>query len=650
VVGRALDIDGRPVVVVGVMDARFAPPEVLVGRHVDVWRPVDWSVEELNRDDTYVLEIAGRMRPGVGAEAVQAEVDALMARLAEASESYRNRRDAAPREVPVLSLADKTVRSVRTGLGLLLGAVGLLLLVACANVAHLFLARGLGRTREMAVRRAMGAGTRSLVSQLMVESLVVGVAGGLLGCGLAWTGIRAFIALNPTALPRQASVSIDPRVLGFAIAVSAATSLLFGLLPALRSVKTELADELRGAGRTSTSGRGTALLRNTLVTAEVALSLVLVAGAGLLLRSFLAVRAQDPGFDVADMWTVPLNLTEADTPEKWIDTMERIRRQAVAVPGVQSAAYGLTMPMDRTGGSRCCWGSALEVAGRAKDDRALGAMIHPVSLEYFGMLGIELVAGRTWDAGEVRAEPWPLVLNDSMAIEVAGTPAAAVGMTVRFQDHEASIVGVARSERHYGLDQTMGKAVYLPVERVPFGLPIASLGVRASAAVSASMPRALREAVWAAAPSLPVTTVRPLAETIRQSTAGRRFDSVIFGAFAAVALLLAAGGLYGTLLYVAGQRRRELGIRLALGASRASIEGRVLRGGVALGIAGTGIGLFGAWLSNRYLESRVWGVATHDPVALGGAAAVLLLTAILASWLPARRAGRVDPLETLRIE
>jgi hypothetical protein len=362
------------------------------------------------------------------------------------------------------------------------------------------------------------------------------------------------------------------------------------------------------------------------------------------------VQSQDPGFEAAGLWTVPLNLTEADTPEKFVQTMEAIRRQAASVPGVEVAAYGLTMPMDRTGGSRCCWGSGLKVAGRAEDDRALGGMFHPVSVEYFDLLGLEPLAGRTWEAGEVRASPTPLVLNDSMAIEVAGTPAAAVGLAVGYQDKQAIIVGVVPSERHYGLDQTMGKAVYLPVEQVPFGLPIASLGVRASAAAAAVLPRALREAVWAAAPSLPVSTVRPLTETIRRSTAGRRFESVIFGAFAAVALLLAAAGLYGTLLYVAGQRKRELGIRLALGASRASIEGRVLRGGVVLGIAGVATGLFGAWLSNRYLESRIWGVATHDPVALAGAAALLLLTAILASWLPARRAGRVDPLEMLRIE
>jgi putative ABC transport system permease protein len=582
--------------------------------------------------------------------AVQGEVDALTARLAATMENYRNRRDDTPHEVPVLSLSDKTVRSVRTGLGLLLGAVGLLLLVACANVAHLFLARGLGRTREMAVRRAMGAGTGSLVSQLMVESLVVGVAGGLLGSGLAWAGLRAFIALNPTALPRQASVAMDPRVLAFAIAVSALTSLVFGLLPALRSVKGELADALRGAGRTATSGRGTALLRNALVTVEVALSLVLVAGAALLLRSVLAVESQDPGFEVAGVWTVPLNLTDADTPAEYVETMERIRERVASVPGVESAAYGLTMPMDRTGGSRCCWGSGLEAPGRADDDRALSAMFHPVSLEYFRMLGIGMVAGRTWDAGEVLAEPVPLVLNEAMAVEIAGSANAAIGMSVGYQDRAAIVVGVVGEERHYGLDQETGKAVYLPVERVPFGLPIASLGVRASAAAAASMPRALREAVWAAAPSLPVTSVQPVAETIRQSTAGRRFESVIFGAFAAVALLLAAGGLYGTLLYVAGQRKRELGIRLALGASRARIEGQVLRGGIALGAAGVAIGLMGSWLSNRYLESRIWGVAPRDPVALGGAAALLMLTAVIASWLPARRAGRVDPLETLRIE
>jgi len=648
VLGRTLDVDGQALTVVGIMEDAFTPPEPLVGKRVDLWRPLDWSMEQMDSHEFQVLEIAGRAREGVTTEAVQDEMDALMARMSQVHENYRTR-DGDPRPTPVVALSEQTVRGVRTGLGLLMGAVALLLLVACANVAHLFLARGLGRTREMAVRRALGAGTGSLAGQLLVESLAVGLAGGLLGTGLAFAGVRAFVTLNPTALPRQGAVALDPQVLLFAVGISALTSLAFGLLPALRSVRGELADELRGAGRTATSGRGVGLVRNSLVTAEVALSLVLVAGAGLLVRSFVTVRAQQTGFDVAHVWTVPLNLTDPSTPQEYREIMDEVTRQASQVPGVRSAAYGLTAPLDRVGGSRCCWSSRLGVPGR-EDDRALNADMFPVTTRYFETLGIELVVGRSWTEAEGTATPVPLVVNETYARELAGSAQAALGMTVDVRDESAVIVGVAADTRHYGLDQAIRNGAYLPMARLPFTLPLATLMVQVDPAADRSMPQALRAAVWAAAPALPVTTVRSMQEAVDASTAGRRFESLIFGAFASVALLLAAGGLYGTLLYMAGQRRRELGIRVALGASRRRIESAMLRVGLGLGLVGVTLGLGGAWMSNRLLESRIWGVERGDPWALGGAAALLLVTAVVASWLPARRAGRVDPLETLRVE
>ena len=649
VVGRTIQVDGEAVTVVGGVEESFTLPESLVGRRIDVWRPLDWTTGDLDQHDLQALEVAGRLADGVSVDAAQEEVDALMVRMAGTHENYRTRAGD-PRRVPVVPLAEQTVRSVRSGLGLLMGAVALLLLVACANVAHLFLARGLSRTREMAVRRAMGAGTASLAGQLLVESLVVGLTGGVLGTGLAYVGVRAFVALNPTALPRQGTLAMDPQILIFAVAVSAATSLAFGLLPALRSVRGELADELRGAGRTATSSRGVGLLRNGLVTAEVALSLILVAGAGLLLRSFMTVRAQETGFDVAGVWTVPLNLSDPDSPDEFREIMDEITRQASLVPGVRSASYGLTAPMDRVGGSRCCWGTTPVVPGREEGDRALSTFVHPVTSTYFETLGIEIVAGRSWPESDGGAVPIPLVVNETYARELAGSAESAVGMAVRLGDTDALVVGVARDNRHYGLDQDIGNQTYVPVEILPFPIPIAALMVRVDPSSERSMPQALRQAVWAAAPSLPVTTVRSMREAVDRSTAGRRFESLIFGAFASVALLLAAGGLYGTLLYMAGQRKREMGIRLALGASRGRIEAAMLRTGIALGVTGVAVGLVGAWMANRLLESRIWGVGRGDPFALGGAAVVLLVTASLASWLPARRAGRVDPVETLRME
>ena len=648
VIGRRIELDGQPVTVVGVVEDRFTPPETVVGSSVDLWRPLDWSSKELQRHDTYVLEVAGRLAPGVRIEAVQEAMDGLVARLAEAHDNYRSR-DGTLRHIPVVSLAERTVREVRLGLGILMGAVSLLLLVACANVANLFLARALGRTREMAVRRALGAATGALTSQLLVESLVVGIAGGFLGAVLAWGGIRLFAALSPGALPRQGAVAVDLPVLAFAIGVSVLTSLVFGLLPALRSVGRDLADELRGAGRSATAGRGAALVRGILVSGEVALSLVLVAGAALVLQSFLTMRGQAPGFRVADVWTVPLNLPQPDGPDPYLQTMDAVLRQVQEVPGVREAAYALTMPMDRVGGSRCCWSTRAAIPGREEDD-ALGSMIHPVSVDYFETLGVQIVAGRRWTVGEVRADPVPLVVNQTLALEMAGTPEAALGLSVKLNTFEAIVVGVASDNRHYGLDQDIGNQLYLPIERLPFPIPIGTLAVHVDPSASRAMPSALRAAVWAAVPSLPVPTVRSMQDAVDASTAERRFMSVVFGAFAAIALLLAAGGLYGTLLYLAGQRKRELGIRFALGASRGRIEAQLVRAGVALAVVGLLVGIGGAWAGNRLLQGLVWGVEPGDPRAIAAAAVVLFVTATLASWLPARRAGRVDPLETLRAE
>lgn len=649
VVGRTLDLDDTPVTVVGILDDGFSPPEALVGRKVDLWRPLDWSNPALQRHTTILLSVAGRLAPGATFASAQAEADAVSTRMASVHENYQ-KRDGTPELHAVEPLSDATVREARTPLHLLMGAVGLLLLVACANVALLFLARGLGRVREMAVRRAMGAGTPALTAQLMVESLVVGILGGMAGTGLAWLGIRAFVAMGPQALPRQASVTMDPQILAFAVGVSVLTSLIFGLLPALRAVRGDPADELRGAGRTATGARGIAWLRTGLVTAEIALSLVLVAGAGLLLRSFLAVRAVDPGFSVAGVWTIPLNLRDPGTPERYREIMDGILRKVDQVPGVESASYSLTAPLQYTGGALCCWMNALKVPGR-KPDRSLNPFVNPVTEKYFATLDEHMVAGRMWSHVEAVGDPVPVVVNETLARTLAGSPDAAVGKTYGFPDFNDIIVsGVSPDDRHYGLDKGTIPALYVPAERLDWAPRMGAIIVKLASSATASAASSLRKAVWAAQPGVPVPTVRPLRASMEQSLGERRFDSVISGVFATMALLLAAGGLYGTLLYVAGQRRRELGIRLALGASRTRLEAGMVRSGLFLGLVGITLGLGGAWATNRLLQSRVWGVGSGDPVALAGAAVVLLLTALLASWLPARRAGRVDPVETLRVE
>lgn len=647
IVGRTLRVDGRPAVVAGVVDPSFQPPEALVGDEVHLWRPVDWTLEAMQETNFSVLTIAGRARAGADPTAVQDGVDRLLEALAAGDRNFVNR-EGEIRAVPVSTLADATVQDVRRGLGLLLAAVGVLLLVACANIAHLFLARGLDRVREMAVRRALGAGGGTVVRHLLAESLVVGAVGGVAGAMVAALGLRTFLSMNPEALPRGAAVTLDVRVMAFALVVSGLTAVVFGMLPALRSVRGELAEQLHAGGRGSTGSRGVHGLRKVLVSAEVALSLVLIASAGLLVRSFVSVRAQETGFRVEDVWTVPLRPTDVESPEQYVALAGEIERAFQGVPGVQNVAVALTMPMEYAAGGRCCWGSRATVDGVSLDQTRVN--MHPVSRGFVPTLGIEVLSGRVWSEAEVLGSPVPVMLNEPLAIEAFGSAGAATGKPLEVGDMQMVVVGVVADTRHYGLENQHGAALYLPIEQVPFPIPRMHAAVHVAPGVGRGTPGALREAVWSVAPGLPVPVVRSMEDWIVRSTAERRFQSGVFGAFAALGLLLAAGGLYGTLLFMAGQRRRELGIRLALGASRGRIERKLVVSGLALTGVGIVVGLGAAWFSSRLLESWIWGVERGDPVTLVVASGVLLLTAAVASWLPARKAGRTDPLEALRAE
>lgn len=646
VIGKSVTIDEQLVTVVGILDGDFEAPDPITGASPEIWRPLDWTAEETTSHDFWILEVAGRMLPGMDVATAQSTMDALMERMAPVDENYRNSDGDSYRQLPVVPLSARTAGQFRAGLGLLLGAVALLLLVACANVAHLFLARGLGRYREMAVRRAMGATTRDLVGQLMAESMVVGAVGGVIGILLATLGLRGFLAFSPYSLPRAVPVTLDLRVLGFAVLLSAFTALAFGLVPALRSVARDPGDELRGGGRSVTQGRGARSLRNLLLTGEVALSLVLVASAALLLKSFVTMQTQDPGFRMESVWTLPLTPL-AETEDEYVRDMEEIRLALERLGEVETATYGLSMPLQHTGGGRCCWRSTLSTQDESAE---YAPAMHPVSVDYFNTLEIPIREGRAWSVSEVQEDPIPVVISGSLATELFESTTGALNRLLVRNEVQYRIIGIVGEVRHYGLDADHGPALYLPMERIPFSIPLAHMAVRLRTQGSAGAAAALRNAVWSVAPDLPIPTVQPMDAWARDGSAGRRFDAALFGAFAMVALLLAAGGLCGTLLYITGQRQRELAIRIAMGASQGAIERGVLRGGVGLAAAGVAVGLAGSWIASRFLESRLFGVEPMDPLALAGAAALLLATSAAASWLPARQAARTDPLVMLKAE
>ncbi len=643
VVGSTMSIDGAPVEIVGVLSADFAHPSRL-GEYADFYRPIDWSGPGLQEPGYHAHSVTARLAPGVTLAQANEQIDRVEAAVAEAFPDYY---DDGPQDWPLVGLQETTVEDVRGSLYLLLGAVGLLLLVACANVAHLFLARGLSRSAEMSIRRAMGARPLNLVATLSAESVLVGLLGGLGGAALA-AGALAFFRRWTVELPRGADVSLDLRVLSVCIGLATLTALVCGLFPAVRAVGRDVQDGLRAGARGMSGGRSVRAFRSGLVVFEVAVSLVLVASAGLLMRSFVSITEVDPGVEAAGVRMIPLNPTGIEEAEQYWRRMEPIREALLAVPGVASATYGIEAPFEWVGGDSCCWSNRMTPPDDAEAN-PIRISLHPISPDWFGTYGTQLVAGRVWDPAEVNASPAPVVISEAMAVRFFGSAESAVGRELDELRSGSIVVGVAEATRHYGLDQGHDYAVYLPIEAMPFPITRATFAVRLRD-VPVDFARLAREAIWSVEPDLPVTEVASLQSWIDDSSATRRFGSFLFGAFGAVALLLAAAGLYGTLLYTVGQRRQELGIRLALGAGRGRIQNDVIRRGVVHAALGVAAGVAATVWVGRLLEAWLFGVTGTDAVTLATSAGVLFGTAVAASWLPAYRAGRTDPLETLKAE
>jgi putative ABC transport system permease protein len=646
VVGSTIRLDGEPVAVVGVLEEGFVNPEILVGRDAQLFRPMDWDDPMLQERGFHAHRVAARLAQGVDLAGAQAAIDRLFADLRERELLTTTRNE----PWPLVPLQEVTVRGAREGLVLLLASVGLLLLVACANVALLFMARGISRVREMSVRRALGARTGTLLGQLVAESLLVGLAGATIGIVLARGGLAGFERWIG-GLPRADAIVLDLRVLLFTTALSLATALVFGLAPALRSLGQDVNAELRASGRSSTEGRGVRWVRSGLIVGEVGVSVVLVAVAGLLLRSFLTVTSQDAGIDPDGVWVIPLNLSGNETPEQARRRMDAMLAAIETVPGVSSATYGIEMPFENVGGSTCCW-SGRTSPDEIVDQRRDGVLTfyHAVTSDFFETLGTGLVSGSGWSAGDPVSEPFPAVLTESLAIQHFGSARSAVGRELRRgRDGLVRVVGVAEPTLHYGLDQELHDGMYLPVQALSSSVFSFTFAVRLSGD-GGSPVAALRRAIWSADPDQPVPSVEPLEAWIDASTGVRRLSSALSSAFGVVALILAAGGLYGTLLYAASQRRRELGIRIALGAGRRQIQSDVVAGGVGLAVLGLLFGIPAAIYLGRLLEDFLWNVAPTDVSTLVTAATVLLAAAALASWLPAYRASRTDPLEVLRAD
>jgi predicted permease len=639
-IGSTIRLDGRARTIVGI-----APADLQLPQGAEFWKPLVFSARDVSPRSRGAqwISVVARVRPDSDVQRSNALLQAVAARLAAEYEPTNGGTTAA-----AVPLHQRMVRNVRQTLFVLLGAVGLVLLIACVNVANLLLARAQSRTREVAVRAALGAGRSRLVRQFLAESILLGLLGGTAGLVAAAWCTRALIALGPASIPRLSEVAIDLRVLAFTIASAVGTSVLFGLVPALSASGSAVRSAgLAGRGAVGAGGPHT---RRALVICEMALAVVLLVGAGLLIRSYERLQQVKPGFDPDGVVTFNLSLPEAKYPTTseiaaFTDTLvSRLQTE----PGVEAAAavFGLPFAGDFSASTSFRKPSQPDLA----DGPSAGMRI--VTPEYFKTMRIPLVAGRLFDAHDSETSPEVVLINRRTARRffpdedpIGQQIRVGVNLSRDARSNNKTIVGVVGDVKYGSLDAETPPEIYLPyAQQIVDEFTIA---VRTSGDPLALAP-ALRRNVAAIDRELPVADIAPMTAVVGASVAERRFTMLLLTTFAVVAATLAAIGIYGVLAYLVGQRTQEIGVRLAIGATPGNVVTLFVREGAALTLAGVACGLAGALAVTRALSTLLFGVTTTDPATFAAVAAALALVALLASYVPARRAARVDPMTALR--
>ncbi|HEU4561221.1 MAG TPA: ABC transporter permease [Longimicrobium sp.] len=639
VVGRTVTLDGTPFLVAGVMPPRFTFP----ARDAEVWVPLSLiGAGAIPRErGVRWLDVVGRLRPGTSQRAALGSANAVLARLA-ADHPGSNQGWTRAR---LVTLRDSVVGPVRPALLVLLGTVVLVLLVACANLANLLLARASARDREIAVRTAMGAGRGRLVRQLLTESLVLALLGGALGVALAGVGVRALLALSAGTIPRPEEVGLDAPVVLFALLLSLLTTALFGAAPALATARAGTAEILRDGGRGSTQRRGGAT-RTALVVVQTAAAMVTLVGAGLLINSFWRLVNVDPGFRAGQVlvasFTIPFD--RYDTPDKLATYRSEVLRRVGEVPGVVAVGAAKTQPL-RGGGEPM----ELTVPGRTGPDVVvnLESGSYIVSPGYFTALDIPLLRGREFTPDDDAADAPPVLVVNRAAARRYWPTADPVGQTVRVRGEPFTVVGEVGDVRNEGLAAPARPAVYLPFSVAP--RIATNLFVRTTGDPAAAAP-AIRRAIHAADPLQPIAELRPLQSAAAETVAQPRFFTLLLGVFGALAVFLAALGLYGVVAYSVTRRKAEIGIRMALGAQARDVVAMVVGAAARTTLAGIAAGAVAAFLLSRLMASMLYQVRPGDPATFAAAALLLAGVALLAAWLPARRAARIEPVSALRAD
>ena len=640
VIGQTVELSEQTYEIVGVAPAGFDFP-----RDAQIWVPRYHNLEGCARG-CHLMRLVARLLPDATLATAQAQLDALAARLQEAFPDSNF-----GKEFRFITLADMVYGSVRTGLFVMLGAVGLVLLIACANVANLLLARGSARTGEIAVRSALGASRGRLVVQLLVEALVLAGVGGALGVALARVGLGALLRLAPSNLPRLEEISVDGAVLLFALGTVVIITLLFGLMPALRLARTSVSEALNHGGRGEGGSPARAWSRSALLVAEVALSLMLLFGAGLLLRSFSELNEVELGFDKGSVLSFLISLPDArydsDASVRFFDQLET---RLASVPGVESVGGVFGSPM---GGSNI--GGSFRLLDRPEPPPGQdpSAMFRPITLGYLETLRVPILRGRGFEPND-RIDTPPVVLVTQQFVDRFYPDKDPLGEQVEFHvsvgydiDQPHTIVGVVADIRSRNPRNDPVPEAY--VVQAQAGSDYFRMMVRVAPGVPDLLP-AIRREVGAIDPNIPLRSVETLEAAVERAYGPARFYLILLALFAGVAVLLAAIGLYGVVAYLVSRRTREIGLRMALGAEGRDVVRLVLRQGMTPAALGIALGLLGTWAGSRVLGSLLYNVGTQDPMTLVGVTALLLGVTVVAILIPARRASRIPPVVALKSE
>jgi putative ABC transport system permease protein len=662
IVGHQINLGGEAHTVVGVMPRDM--PFLDNTPRVELWRPISFpSGDNMDSRNNHFVVLIGRLKHGVGIEQARADVSAIAAHI-RAEFPGNDGLDGS-----VAPLGEQLVGNVRNGLLVLLGAVGFVLLVACVNVANLLLARAASREKELAIRASLGASRSRLIRQLMLESVPLGLIGGAAGLILATWGIDLLGSALPATLPRYNAIGINGNVLLFTLGVSLLTITIFGLLPAFQAAKTDVRDALTDGSRSVTSGRRKSRLRSMLVTAELALALVLLIGAGLMARSFVNLRNVDPGFSAQNVLTMRIPLPEAkypipgtvdSPPPPALRFSEQLLQRARAVPGVESAGVSTMLPLGAGSG----WGKFFSIEGQPSDQVPLVRFVL-ISDDYLRAMGIPVRKGRAFNERDTASSQQVAIINETIARRFfpaedplgktiwMGPPESLLPPEARTPENRfvwRTIVGVVADVKGPSLDKAANAEVLAPLSQYNREGWTNTLMLALRTTDTQGSLAAIRQEVRDLDPEQPITSIATMEERLGLALSGPRFSALLLGLFGLMGLVLAAVGIFGVMSYVVTQRTHEIGIRIALGATRRDVLGLVVGQGIRLTIVGLGIGLAASVALTRLMTTLLFGVSATDPITFALISVLLATVALLACYLPARRATKLDPMIALRYE